>query len=54
MSPLKVCIPWMAIWRRLMEITALCKKYAALLIVDEAHAFGVFGKGLVHSLGLTG
>ncbi|MEJ5961470.1 aminotransferase class I/II-fold pyridoxal phosphate-dependent enzyme [Pedobacter immunditicola] len=37
----------------LIEITALCKKYAALLIVDEAHAFGVFGKGLVSGAGLT-
>jgi len=37
----------------LMEITALCKSYGALLIVDEAHAFGVFGKGLVHLAGLT-
>lgn len=37
----------------LMEITALCKNYGALLIVDEAHAFGVFGKGLVHLAGLT-
>jgi 8-amino-7-oxononanoate synthase len=37
----------------LMEIAALCKSYGALLIVDEAHAFGVFGKGLVHFSGLT-
>ncbi|MBG6234004.1 8-amino-7-oxononanoate synthase [Pedobacter sp. CAN_A7] len=37
----------------LIEITALCKSYGALLIVDEAHAFGVFGKGLVHGAGLT-
>jgi len=36
----------------LIEITALCKNYGALLIVDEAHAFGVFGKGLVHLAGL--
>lgn len=27
-------------------ILALCKKYRARLIVDEAHAFGVFGTGL--------
>ncbi len=26
------------------EISALCKKYNALLLVDEAHAFGVIGK----------
>jgi len=37
----------------LMEITALCQTYSALLIVDEAHAFGVFGRGLVHLAGLT-
>jgi 8-amino-7-oxononanoate synthase len=37
----------------LIEIAALCKTYGALLIVDEAHAFGVFGKGLVHLAGLT-
>jgi len=37
----------------LKEMTALCKNYGALLIVDEAHAFGVFGKGLVHLAGLT-
>lgn len=37
----------------LMEIVTLCKTYGALLIVDEAHAYGVFGKGLVHLSGLT-
>jgi 8-amino-7-oxononanoate synthase len=37
----------------LFEIAMLCKSYGALLIVDEAHAFGVFGKGLVHRAGLT-
>jgi len=37
----------------LIEIAALCKTYGALLIVDEAHAFGVFGNGLVHLAGLT-
>ncbi len=28
----------------LPEIAGLCKKYSALLMVDEAHAFGVLGK----------
>ena len=40
----------------LQEIVQLCKKYKANLIVDEAHATGVFGdqgKGLVVQLGLT-
>ncbi|MGG5207640.1 aminotransferase class I/II-fold pyridoxal phosphate-dependent enzyme [Chryseobacterium sp. MIQD13] len=32
----------------IQEITALVKKYNAALIVDEAHAFGVFGYGLIH------
>lgn len=36
----------------LQEITKLTDKYGAYLIVDEAHAFGVFGYGLVHQLGL--
>ncbi|TKC10263.1 pyridoxal phosphate-dependent aminotransferase family protein [Pedobacter polaris] len=39
----------------LVEINELCKKYNANLIVDEAHATGVFGqqgKGLVYQLGL--
>lgn len=31
----------------LQEIAALAKKYNAALIVDEAHAFGVFGYGLI-------
>lgn len=37
----------------LEEISALCKKYNALLIVDEAHSAGVFGnkgKGLTESI----
>lgn len=34
----------------LKEISDLCKKYNAHLIVDEAHATGVFGKGLVQNL----
>lgn len=39
----------------LLEIAALCESYHASLIVDEAHATGVFGpngKGLVCQLGL--
>jgi 8-amino-7-oxononanoate synthase len=32
----------------LQEIAELAEKYQAELIVDEAHAFGVFGYGLVH------
>ncbi|NML68584.1 aminotransferase class I/II-fold pyridoxal phosphate-dependent enzyme [Chryseobacterium sp. RP-3-3] len=31
----------------IQEIAALSKKYNAALIVDEAHAFGVFGYGLI-------
>ena len=33
----------------LTALTHLCKHYNAYLIVDEAHAAGVFGKGLVHT-----
>lgn len=36
----------------LKEIAQLADKYGASLIVDEAHAFGLFGYGLVHQLGL--
>lgn len=39
----------------LEELTALCEKYNCLLVLDEAHALGVFGengKGLVQSLNL--
>ncbi|AMP97831.1 Aminotransferase class I and II [Pedobacter cryoconitis] len=36
----------------LIGIAALCAKYQAYLIVDEAHAFGVTGTGLVDSLGI--
>ena len=39
----------------LTEIAALCKKYKANLIVDEAHATGVYGeqgRGLVNHFGL--
>ncbi|WP_080779204.1 aminotransferase class I/II-fold pyridoxal phosphate-dependent enzyme [Chryseobacterium phocaeense] len=31
----------------ILDIAALAKKYNAALIVDEAHAFGVFGYGLI-------
>lgn len=37
----------------LRAIQHLCSNYNALLIVDEAHAFGVFGKGLVAQNGLS-
>ncbi len=40
----------------LVEIVALCREFGAMLMVDEAHAIGVFGpsgKGLVSELGLT-
>src|SRR3989339_1220853 len=40
----------------LKDICALCERYDALLMVDEAHATGVFGKegrGMVNALGLT-
>jgi len=34
------------------EIQALTDKYNARLIVDEAHAVGLYGKGLINQLGL--
>ncbi|QNL48547.1 8-amino-7-oxononanoate synthase [Olivibacter sp. SDN3] len=34
------------------DLIVLCKQYDAFLIVDEAHALGVFGGGLVQTLGL--
>jgi 8-amino-7-oxononanoate synthase len=34
------------------EILALTEKYKAQLIVDEAHAVGLYGKGLINQLGL--
>jgi 8-amino-7-oxononanoate synthase len=37
----------------LMKLCQICEKYNANLIVDEAHALGVFGYGLVQSLNLT-
>jgi 8-amino-7-oxononanoate synthase len=36
----------------LTEISLLCQKYNAALIVDEAHATGIFGKGLIAELDL--
>lgn len=36
----------------LKEISSLCKEYNANLMVDEAHATGVFGKGIVQNLKL--
>ncbi len=39
---------------KLKEIAVLAKRYNALVMVDEAHATGIFGKGrgMVHELGL--
>lgn len=36
----------------LLHITKICQQYNAHLIVDEAHAFGVFSTGLVDLLGI--
>lgn len=36
----------------LKELIEICETYNALLIVDEAHAIGVFGGGLIQALGL--
>lgn len=36
----------------LLEMALLVQKYNANLIVDEAHAFGVFGRGLINRLRL--
>ncbi|WP_442587753.1 aminotransferase class I/II-fold pyridoxal phosphate-dependent enzyme [Pedobacter sp. AW31-3R] len=38
----------------LLAVMKLCQTYQAQLIVDEAHAFGVLGTGLVDQLGLQG
>jgi 7-keto-8-aminopelargonate synthetase-like enzyme len=43
--------------RRLKEIVDLARRYEAMVMVDEAHAFGVLGQrgsGLVEELGLEG
>ncbi len=37
----------------LVDMTALAQRYGACLLVDEAHAIGVFGLGLVKELGLS-
>jgi len=39
---------------RLEQIVMLCKNFNVLIVIDEAHATGVFGKGrgLAHALGL--
>src|SRR3954451_9537259 len=37
----------------LTELAELCARHDALLVVDEAHALGVRGAGLVHELGLA-
>lgn len=36
----------------LSELCSLCEKYDAYLVIDEAHALGVFDYGLVQKLGL--
>ena len=38
----------------LTELADLCERHEALLVVDEAHALGVRGAGLVAELGLAG
>ncbi len=37
----------------LQEILAVAKQYQALVIVDEAHAIGVYGLGMLDQLGLS-
>ena len=36
----------------LLKLTEICKEFKALLIVDEAHALGVFGYGLMQELNI--
>ena len=36
----------------LKSLAAICQKYEVYLVVDEAHALGIFGKGLVQELQL--
>src|SRR5262249_41618331 len=38
----------------LAALAALCERYDALLVVDEAHGLGVRGPGVVRELGLAG
>jgi 8-amino-7-oxononanoate synthase len=38
----------------LVALAAVCERYDALLVVDEAHGLGVRGPGLVRELGLAG
>ena len=38
----------------LVALAAVCERYDALLVVDEAHGLGVRGAGLVRELGLAG
>ncbi|NJB36852.1 aminotransferase class I/II-fold pyridoxal phosphate-dependent enzyme [Croceivirga sp. JEA036] len=37
----------------LVSLCAICNKFNALVIVDEAHAVGVFGLGLLQQLGIS-
>lgn len=36
----------------LQDINSLCEQYQACLVVDEAHSFGYYTKGLCHELGM--